>query len=319
MRYLPKMQQIKVFSEVTQCGSIRAAARKMNQSQPTLTRTLKELEYHLGATLLIRTSEGVSLTDAGKSFAIRARLILEEIEKAALEVEQINNQTYGKVAFGISSLFGVTILNNVLTDFRKEHAKTEVNIKEAQLSTLLPCLREGQLDFALGTLTEDMPLGDFIAVSLFKAPFSIVARKNHPLQNCSSLEQLAMAKWLLPETQMGYYHYIRSFIPFNHPDNPYAPVFTDSTVCIMNLVMNDDYLTILSQARLQEPRFKGVLSALPISEHLLPISQYGLIYPRKRPLTVAAQAMVEHFRRHCQLHNWAPQSMLSENVNIQYP
>ncbi|WP_114340216.1 LysR family transcriptional regulator, partial [Poseidonibacter lekithochrous] len=58
MRYLPKIQQLKVFNEVIRSGSIRAAARKMDQSQPALTRTLKELEHHMGATLLIRSNEG---------------------------------------------------------------------------------------------------------------------------------------------------------------------------------------------------------------------------------------------------------------------
>lgn len=305
MRYLPKLQQIKVFNEVIRSGSIRAAAREMNQSQPALTRTLKELEHHLGATLLVRSNEGVTLTEAGKSFAIRAHLILEELEKAAEEIEKINKNTYGRVAFGISSLFGITILDAVIGDFKKCHPKTQINIKEAQLSTLLPSLRDGRLDFALGTLTDEMPLGDFIIEPLFEAPFCIVGRKNHPLANCTSLDELARARWLIPETDMGYYHDIRRFIPFNHPDNASAPIFTDSTVCIMNLVMNSDYLTILAQARLNEPRFGDVLTALPI-DFALPVGHYGLIYPRKRPLTQAGQAIIEQFKWHCKQHSWTP-------------
>lgn len=306
MRYLPKLQQIKVFNEVIRSGSIRAAAREMNQSQPALTRTLKELEHHLGATLLVRSNEGITLTEAGKSFAVRAHLILEELEKAADEIEQINKNTYGRVAFGISSLLGITILDAVIRDFKQTRSKTLINIKEAQLSTLLPSLRDGRLDFALGTLTEEMPLGDFIITPLFDAPFCIAGRKNHPLMHCSSLEELADAKWLIPETDMGYYHYIRQFIPFNHPDNPSAPVLTDSIVCIMKLVTNSDYLTILAQARLSELHFGDVLSALPVGRSSLPIGHYGLIYPRKRPLTQAAFEMVEQFKWHCQQYNWAP-------------
>ncbi|AKM48146.1 DNA-binding transcriptional regulator, LysR family [Edwardsiella anguillarum] len=304
MRYLPKIQQLKVFNEVIRSGSIRAAARKMDQSQPALTRTLKELEHHMGATLLIRSNEGVTLTDAGKSFAIRAHLILEELEKAAEEVEQITKNGHGHVAFGISSLFGITVLNKVLNDFKQGFPATVINVKEAQLSTLLPSLRDGRLDFALGTLTDEMPLGDFISISLFDAPFCIVARKEHPLANCSELEALRQAKWVMPETDMGYYHNIRRIIPFDHPDNPHYPILTDSTVCIMNLVMNGDYLTILSRARLREARFGGVLTALPIGLQFLPVGHYGLIYPRKRPLTQASQALIEQFRWHCQHHDW---------------
>lgn len=304
MRYLPKIQQLKVFNEVIRSGSIRAAARKMDQSQPALTRTLKELEHHMGATLLIRSNEGVTLTDAGKSFAIRAHLILEELEKAAEEVEQITKNSHGHVALGISSLFGITVLNKVLNDFKQGFPATVINVKEAQLSTLLPSLRDGRLDFAIGTLTDEMPLGDFISIPLFDAPFCIVARRGHPLANCRELAALCQAKWVMPETDMGYYHHIRCIIPFDHPDNPHYPILTDSTVCIMNLVMNSDYLTILSRARLREARFGGVLTALPIEQFHLPVGHYGLIYPRKRPLTQAAQALIEQFRWHCQHHDW---------------
>ncbi|ADO49521.1 LysR substrate-binding domain-containing protein [[Enterobacter] lignolyticus] len=304
MKYLPKLQQIKVFNEVIRCGSIRAAAREMNQSQPALTRALKELENHIGATLLVRSNEGVTLTEVGSAFAVRAHLILEELEKAADEIEQINNNTYGRVAFGISSLFGVTILSSVIKDFKKSHPRTLINIKEAQLSTLLPSLRDGRLDFALGTLTDQMPLGDFRIIPLFDAPFCVVGRKNHPLINCRSMQDLAKASWVIPETDMGYYHYIRQFVPFDYPDGPSSPVLTDSTVCIMNLVINNDYLTILAQARLNEPRFGCVLSALPIGQSSLPMGHYGLIYPRKRPLTQAAQAMVEQLKWYCQQHHW---------------
>ncbi|EFR6821549.1 LysR family transcriptional regulator [Salmonella enterica] len=306
MKYLPKLQQIKVFNEVIRSGSIRAAARTMHQSQPALTRTLKELEHHIGATLLVRSNEGVTLTEAGKSFAIRSHFILEELDKAIEEIEEINQNAYCRIAFGISSLFGVTILSRIIENFKKSNPGTLINIKEAQLSTLLPSLREGRLDFALGTLTDDMPLGDFIVTPLFDAPFCIVGRKKHPLINCNLVQELAKARWLLPETDMGYYQYIKQFIPINYLECQSAPVLTDSTVCIMNLVMNSDYLTVLAQARLNEPRFGDVLSILPIGHSLLPVSHYGLIYPRKRPLTQAALSMTEQFKWHCQQHNWAP-------------
>ncbi|EOP1327820.1 LysR substrate-binding domain-containing protein [Escherichia coli] len=303
MKYIPKLQQIKFFNEIVLCGSLRAAARKMNISQPALSRSIKELENILGCNLLIRTRDGVILTEAGKIFLVHSRMILEEVETAALEVAKVNIDNTGKVAFGISSLFGVTILNNVLDNFRKKYQKTRVMIREGQLSSLIPFLREGVLDFAMGTLTKDMPVGDFIVVELFNAPFTVVARKHHPLRNCTSIDELVTARWVFPETQMGYYHYISGLIPFGHPDETYAPIFTDSVVCIMNLVLYDDYITVLSRARLQEARFKETLCSIPV-RYQLPVSQYGLIYPRKRLMTTPVQIMIEYFQQEIQRYDW---------------
>ncbi|EBT2497940.1 TPA: LysR substrate-binding domain-containing protein [Salmonella enterica subsp. enterica serovar Eastbourne] len=304
MRHLPKIQQIKMFNEVIRSGSIRAAARSMHLSQPALTHALKDLEHHIGATLLIRSNDGVTLTEAGKLFSIRAHLVLSELEKAAEEIELMAKNSYGHVAFGISSLFGVTVLSSVINDFKRNHSKTLITIKEAQLSTLIPNLRDGRLEFLLGTVTENMPLNDFIVEPLFDAPFCIVARKGHPLSECSTLSELSQAKWVIPETDMGYYNYIRQIIPFNSPNNSNAPVQTDSVVCIINLLMNGDFLTILTRARLNIPPFSSFLSALSVDEDLLPVSHYGLIYPKNRPLTSAANSIIERFKWHCRHYKW---------------
>lgn len=305
MSYLPKIQQLRMFNEIIQNGSIRAAAKKMNLSQPALTRSLRELEQVLGATLIIRSNDGAILTEAGKSFSVYSSLILEELERATIDIKQINQKVESNVAFGISSLLAVTILSSVIKDFKKRHPSTNVLLKEAQLSTLLPSLREGLLDFAVGTLDEIMPLGEFIVEPLFTAPFSIVARKGHPLIQSTSLDDLKYAKWLLPETNMGYYNNINKVIPFDFSSNECAPVFSDSSVCIINMVANDDYLTILSKARIAQPKFSEQLSSINIVE-VLPDANYGLIRLRKHPLNLSACTLIKIIKYYCSEYNWSP-------------
>lgn len=305
MSYLPKIQQLRMFNEIIQNGSIRAAAKKMNLSQPALTRSLRELEQVLGATLIIRSNDGAILTEAGKSFSVYSSLILEELERATIDIKQINQKVESNVAFGISSLLAVTILSSVIKDFKKRHPSTNVLLKEAQLSTLLPSLREGLLDFAVGTLDEIMPLGEFIVEPLFTAPFSIVARKGHPLIQSTSLDELKHAKWLLPETNMGYYNNINKVIPFDFSSNECAPVFSDSSVCIINMVANDDYLTILSKARISQPKFSEQLSSINIVE-VLPDANYGLIRLRKHPLNLSACTLIKIIKYYCSEYNWSP-------------
>ncbi len=45
---------------------------------------------------------------------------------------------------------------------------------------------------------------------LFTAPFCVVARKGHPLANESDLMALRRAKWLLPESPMGYHQQLQT-------------------------------------------------------------------------------------------------------------
>ncbi|MFT3772609.1 MAG: LysR family transcriptional regulator [Minicystis sp.] len=63
-------------------GSFQTAAHKLGVSRATLRGRVEALERHVGLPLLVRTVQGVELTDAGESFLVRARSLL--VEAAAL-------------------------------------------------------------------------------------------------------------------------------------------------------------------------------------------------------------------------------------------
>lgn len=66
---------LRLFFAVANTGSVNAAARELNMSQPTLSRRLKQLERYVGAPLFFRVPSGVLLTQEG-----------EELKRAAASV-----------------------------------------------------------------------------------------------------------------------------------------------------------------------------------------------------------------------------------------
>lgn len=85
MRYLPKLHQLRIFHEVVRRGSIRAAARQLQQPQPAVSRSLRDLEYRLNAMLVVRGRLGVTLTPIGRLFARRVARIFAELQLAEEE------------------------------------------------------------------------------------------------------------------------------------------------------------------------------------------------------------------------------------------
>ncbi|MGF1726633.1 LysR substrate-binding domain-containing protein [Photobacterium nomapromontoriensis] len=299
---LPKIQQLKVITEVIKCGSINAAAKKMHLSQPSLTYSLKTLEQILGVPLLIRSNDGIKLTKEGKIFANKASAILEELETSVNEIMQITGEGKTKISFGLSPIIVVTILDSVLKSYKKTNPLTEINITEGQLSSLLPQLRSGKLDFAIGSLDEEIPSCEFIVEPLFSAPFAIVGRKDHPLSHSESISSLTDVEWLLPETEMGYYHTIKeTFLENKVIKN--TPIYSDSISCIMNIISNSDYLTVLSLARLRNDEHKNKYCTLNVKERL-PISHYGLVRLKKRPLTLESQHFIEEIKYFSKQYGW---------------
>src|SRR6201987_4310479 len=78
-----ELRHLRYFIAVAEEGSLTLAAeRRLHTAQPSLSRQIRDLEYEVGAQLLIRSARGVELTDAGRVFLDHARLALAQVEAA---------------------------------------------------------------------------------------------------------------------------------------------------------------------------------------------------------------------------------------------
>ena len=78
-----ELRHLRYFVAVAEEGSLTVAAeRRLHTAQPSLSRQIRDLEYEVGAQLLIRSARGVELTAAGRAFLDHARLALAQVEAA---------------------------------------------------------------------------------------------------------------------------------------------------------------------------------------------------------------------------------------------
>jgi DNA-binding transcriptional LysR family regulator len=75
------VQQLLCFDAVATEGGFQAAAAKLNRTHPTVFTAIKNLEARLGLGLLDRGDYRVTLTEAGRSFHERARVVLQELRR----------------------------------------------------------------------------------------------------------------------------------------------------------------------------------------------------------------------------------------------
>lgn len=265
MKYLPKLSQLQALRQVVRSGSIRSASRLVGQSQPALSRTLRELEQTLGTQLLLRSKEGITLTESGIAFLQRAEWVLEELQRAVDEVEQINHFTHGRLTVGFSSLIAVTVFPQVVEKFKQALPQVRMTAKEGQLSSLLPGVISGEIDLAIGSFDPLSPPEGVVLEPLFIAPFCVIARKGHPLMNENELYALRKAKWLLPESPMGYYQHLQNKLLHFYRQVSITPLRTDSVFVAFQMVLESDYLTIIARAMNQSLQLGDKIATLPIS------------------------------------------------------
>src|SRR5262245_37648461 len=89
--------RLRVLDAVARHGSVTAAAKELNYSQPSVSHHIGRLETETGAQLLQRVGRGIRLTPAGELLADRAAEILGRIDAAGAELSAHVGLTAGRV------------------------------------------------------------------------------------------------------------------------------------------------------------------------------------------------------------------------------
>src|SRR5258707_9148788 len=78
------MAAMEAFVRVVEAGSFSGAAKQLRIGQPAVSKTIAQLEERLGARLLLRSTHGLTPTEAGRNFYERAKRAIEEADEAEL-------------------------------------------------------------------------------------------------------------------------------------------------------------------------------------------------------------------------------------------
>lgn len=125
---MDRLLAMKVLVAAVEAGSFSAAARRLKMPLPTVSRRIAELEAHLGARLLNRTSRRLELTEAGRDYLAAARRILDDVAEA----ERIASGEYatprGDLIITAPLVFGRLHVLPVVVDFLKAYPQVDVRL-----------------------------------------------------------------------------------------------------------------------------------------------------------------------------------------------
>lgn len=119
---------MRVFQRVVDEGGFAAAARAMDMSPAGVTRLFSDLEHHLGARLMHRTTRKLALTDAGLAYLQRVRGILLEIDDAEAAVGSCMQELQGTVRVLASPELATYFLAPQIAEWRERYPKVALEI-----------------------------------------------------------------------------------------------------------------------------------------------------------------------------------------------
>jgi LysR family transcriptional regulator, hca operon transcriptional activator len=144
-----ELRHLRYFIAVAEEGGLLTASqRRLNTSQPSLSRQIRDLEAEVGVKLLERQARGVALTAAGKVFLDHARLALLQVEAATEGARRAEQPE--KLAFSMGFLAGqeVVWLPHALRIIREEAPGVEITLSSQSSPELAVALMRGKLDVA---------------------------------------------------------------------------------------------------------------------------------------------------------------------------
>ena len=140
-----EFRQLRYFVAVAEEGNLTTAARRLHVSQPPITRQIRQLEEELRVELLVRSSKGVQLTEAGQLFFVEAKRLLN-ISLAAVEKSRAAQAgDVGRLDIGYFGSTIYTVVPQLVRNFLKTRPNITVRIQRAGKDEQVARLRDGQL------------------------------------------------------------------------------------------------------------------------------------------------------------------------------
>ena len=130
-RPMDRLTSMRVFLKVVDEGGFAAAARSLDMSPAVVTRLVADLEEHLGARLLHRTTRRQSLTDAGEAYLERVRHILLDLDDAHSLVSSHTHQLSGVLRVLAPPVLASHVLAPLVVSFHQRYPQIQLDIDVA--------------------------------------------------------------------------------------------------------------------------------------------------------------------------------------------
>ena len=125
---MDRLLALETFVRVVDTGSFSTTARLQNMGQPSVSKMISQLEDWLGVRLLLRSTRGLTPTEAGLSFYPRARRAIEEADEAVLAARGTAVGLSGRVRVSAAVCFARLHIVPKLPLFLEAHPGVEVDL-----------------------------------------------------------------------------------------------------------------------------------------------------------------------------------------------
>lgn len=293
------LTQLRYVIAVAEAGSISAAAARLFIAQPSLSKSISELESEMGVTMFERQARGVRVTDGGTRFLSYARQVVEQAD--LLESHYLHGTPPRRV-FAVSSQHYAFVVNAFVELVREMgRDKYEFSLREGTTAGIIDDVRTQRSEvgviyrshFNREVLSGAIKRAELRFEPLFRALPHVFVSRTSPLATRASvtLDDLA------PYPRLTYDQGAQNSFYFSEELHPTELVDKEIVVTdratLFNLLIGLDGYTISSGILSSDLNGDNIVAVPLVSDEEMEV---GLLSLAGRPLSEVAQRYVEHLR-----------------------
>jgi DNA-binding transcriptional LysR family regulator len=293
-----RLQDMHILMAVIQAGSMGKAARRLNMSQPNISKSVADLERELGVRLLDRYRQGVKPTEGGRALLDGGTIVFDELRQTVKNIEFFADPAAGEVRIGctptIAESFGAAVIDRL----SRRYPRIVFHLVTGYAEGLHLRLHERSLDLLFarkpGPIADEHLNFEF----LFDDRSVVVAGGHSPWarRRTLTLAELVNEPWVLPPRGRGTTSIAMEAFAASGLHYPRATVIVDGPPqARLSLLTSGRFLTIVPASTLRFPAQRPEIRILPVELALarMPIGVFTL---KNRTLTPTARLFIETAR-----------------------
>lgn len=280
------------FGEVARLGSIRQAAERLYISASSISRQIAKLEREFDAPLLIRRSDGVELTPAGRVLLDFIQSRSREVERLKGLIDDLKNLRRGHVAVRVVEGLLGGFLPKALGEFARRFPAITYELAISGTDDVMQAVAEGRSD--IGISFHPYPRAGVKAVAEVREPLLAVLAPDHPFASraCVRLAELAGDPVCLPDKTFGIRHLIDHAVKAG-PIELNVRLTTNSIEMLRQFALQRMGVAFLPAYAFEREAQAGALAGVPLADPGLKVTVTQFCRHAEIALTPPARLLMD--------------------------
>lgn len=291
-------EQLHYIIEIQKCGTILAAAKKLNVSPPAVSKAVSNLEKELQLNLFIRNNSGTYLTEDGEKVLQIAKQILS-LSDALYDISSSKSHYHLQIEVYPQEI--MEFAPELIASFKEKFQHSELSFSQTSISHIVDQLDKEKIDmgiFSLVTLCKPLLKKSIRTHSLITTKLCVLINANNALSAHEFLtpEDISEQSIILPDDDMVATHLQELFYPAAFP---HQLLRTNDQILMKKMVLNGSAIGTCSELmQYYDPNVQSgqmVLCPLQCNGAFLTM-EYLYAYNSKKQLNPAEKALIAHLR-----------------------